>query len=369
MNRTLLLILVLSICLSLCACTNNDGYTTDPTESSSTTTESTEISIGNTENSTENTDGTTESTEIPTDEPTSPPSEEPTEAPTETPTEAPTETPTEEATTPPTTVPEETESEEEQMQKLIDYNKALDLLADIDVYFTLDQVDAMDKAYQLLINLGDYKDASKILSCFTMHTLKVNNNLDWKYISNQNGDLVAYFTNSAIYCTNTYDNNGNLIRVDYTDPKHKTEPHYRIYEYNDAGQLMRHEYITGQHIIYCWTYEYNTSVNETIEYYKYNEVLQRTTTITYADGVVVKEYMNFGDSHQEATYTYDEKGQVIEKTSYASSNGSLYTYTYAYDESGNVIRESLVREIGDETSYSETTYTYSTVYIYTPPQG
>ena len=255
------------------------------------------------------------------------------------------------------------------MQKLIDYNKALDLLTDIDVYFTFDQVEAMDKAYQLLINLGDYKDVSKILSCFTMHTLKVNNNLDWKYISNQSGDLVAYFTNSAIYCTNTYDSNGNLIRVDYSDLKHKTEPHYRIYEYNDAGQLMRHEYINGERNIYCWTYEYTTDGNETIEYYKYNGVLQRTTTITYADGSAVKEYRDFGDSYQETTYTYDENGVKTGEITFLSSNQAVSRCTYEYDNNGNVIAERVTTEQGGKTHDSETTYTYSTVYIYTPPQG
>ena len=85
LKRTLSLLLVFVMLLSLCACSNSDHQTTDPSNSSQATTE------GN-EKPTDSTERTTGTTQAPTDEPTDAPTDEPTTAPT-------TETPT---TTPPT---------------------------------------------------------------------------------------------------------------------------------------------------------------------------------------------------------------------------------------------------------------------------
>ena len=103
MKKTLAMLLVFVMLLSLCACNSSDNQTTDPSDSSQSTTNGTENTTGNTENPTDGTEGTQpptdESTTPPTDEPTTPPTQAPTEAPTTPPTQAPTEAPT----TPPTT--------------------------------------------------------------------------------------------------------------------------------------------------------------------------------------------------------------------------------------------------------------------------
>lgn len=323
MKRSLLLILVLSICLSLCACANNDGYTT--------------------------------------------------------------EAPTEEITTPPTTVAEETESEEERMQKLIDYNKALDLLNGLNTHFSYNQLEDMNKAYTLLAALGDYKDVPELLSCFTECTQKttvIDNKPDSLSIQiyDRRNNMIASFPSKTIvngetsYKTYTYDTQGRIIRVD-TVFVGSSDNGCHIFEYNEEGHPIRQEYKRGDYAS-CWINEYDTAGflvtrHESIRYDD-GRLYETTTYYTYTldeMGRVVKERQEYSGKYMELTYTYDEKGRVIEKASYASSKGSPNTYTYAYDESGNVIRESLVREIGGETSYRETTYTYSTVYIYTPPQG
>jgi len=103
MKKTLAMLLVFVMLFSLCACNSSDNQTTDPSDSSQSTTNGTENTTGNTENPTDGTEGT----QPPTDEPTTPPTDEPTTPPTQAPTEAPTtpptQAPTEAPTTPPTT--------------------------------------------------------------------------------------------------------------------------------------------------------------------------------------------------------------------------------------------------------------------------
>ena len=103
MKKTLAMLLVFVMLFSLCACNSSDNKTTDPSDSSQSTTNGTENTTGNTENPTDGTEGT----QPPTDEPTTPPTDEPTTPPTQAPTEAPTtpptQAPTEDPTTPPTT--------------------------------------------------------------------------------------------------------------------------------------------------------------------------------------------------------------------------------------------------------------------------
>ena len=98
MRKTLSILLVLVMLLSLYACSNSDSQTTDPSNSSQATTEGTE-------NPTDGTEGTTGTTQSPTDEPTTPLTDEPTTSPTDEPTTLPTQAPTDEPTTPPTTQP------------------------------------------------------------------------------------------------------------------------------------------------------------------------------------------------------------------------------------------------------------------------
>ena len=102
MKKTLAILLALVMLLSLCACSNSDSQTTEPSNSSHATTEGTQ-------NPTDGTEGTTGTTQAPTDEPTTAPTDEPTTPPTQAPTETPTTPPTEAPTTPPTTQPTTTQ--------------------------------------------------------------------------------------------------------------------------------------------------------------------------------------------------------------------------------------------------------------------
>ena len=101
MKKTLSMLLALVMLFSLCACSNSDMQTTDPSSSSQSTTNNTETFTGNTEKPTDGTEGKTGTSQTPTEEPTT----SPTQSPTEGSTTPPTQSPTEEPTTPPTQTP------------------------------------------------------------------------------------------------------------------------------------------------------------------------------------------------------------------------------------------------------------------------
>lgn len=322
MKKAISLILALVLCLGLCACGENT-----PTNANTTT------------------NGSNSSSSVPTD----------------------TEGPTEATVT--TTVPETTESEEEKMQKLIDYNKALDLLENIDIYCTLEQIDDMSKAYNLLVALGNYKDAPDILARFTECSLIITNHPTgqvWKQIYNMQGDSVVSFTDAPKYFINKYDDHGRLVYAECFDSAGKLI-YYRTQEYNEAGQIVRQELVRDGN---STAYEFDIKENETIRYYVVNGERQNAMTITYESGVVVREYSGDDTNYVDTTYTYNEDGLLIEKISFFSRTGGANRYTYEYDEDGNLIVEKKysIYENG-ETTCSETTYTYSTVYIYTPSQS
>lgn len=87
MKKTLTMLLVLVMLFSLCACSNSDNQTTDPSDSNQSTTNGTETSTGNAETPTDGTESTQASpTTAPTDETTNTPTNEPTTPPTTQPT-------------------------------------------------------------------------------------------------------------------------------------------------------------------------------------------------------------------------------------------------------------------------------------------
>lgn len=324
MKKAISLIVALVLCLCLCACGENT-----PADANTTT------------------NGSNSSSSVPTD----------------------TEGTTEATIT--TTVPETTESEDEKMQKLIDYNKALDLLDSLNTYFSCNQLETMSEAYALLVSLGDYKDVPQLLSRFTECTYKKDTKDLYTIYDNQGVYLAKSSGEWEYRCVNTFDDKGRLVRVDNIN---ELNSYYQTYEYDDAGQLIR-ENIVYEYQSTCYTYEYDADGNLITQHRSYQNInsgtSENTTHFTYTfdeAGRIIKEREENNGQYMEYTYTYDENGMLIGKDSYASSNGSLFRYTYEYDQNGNMITIKLAAERDGKITYSETTYSYTTIYFYTPPQ-
>lgn len=205
-----------------------------------------------------------------------------------------------------------TESAEEQMQKLIDYNKAMDLLNSLTGEISVEQFEIMENAYSILEKLGDYKDVQDILSQFNEYTFKMFDNY-----------LIVYDDKNVAKST---------IRGN---------EYYSIssYTYNDNGQIIRKDikqvWLRGAENNYYYTYEYDSNGNLIKEYYSGYDEGGTSPSRTYC-------YSN---------YTFDNNGNIIEKTE--ECDGKIIEYSYVYDNNENVIEE-----------YKKTS-TYTGVYHYT----
>ena len=155
-------------------------------------------------------------------------------------------------------------------------------------------------AYELFVELGDYKDAAKEAARFRYvpvsyigkysggdampnetATITLNeNNLPVKC-------LISYDDGTQHTCTSTYNANGKLTRISCTDPE---------------GELTSYEAV-------------------------YN-----------ADGKLEKETYRYFDGWSDVNeYTYNAQGKLA-GMSVADSLGNHWKYEYSYDESGNMVK-------------------------------
>ena len=227
---------------------------------------------------------------------------------------------TQDLTTEATNVPiETTESAEEQMQKLIDYNKAVDLidsLSNIDMRICDDDWEIMQKAYNILLALGEYKNAPELLACFAEYSCC---EVDYeKTLYDSDGNVVAWLPMGLeiLWCSHEYDEDNRIVRTDYTSSL--LDSGYETYEYDtDAYSATR----------YC-------------------------SGVRLPLGGLVEEHTVY--------CKFDEKWQLIEEIL-----GS-HRYVYTYDNDGKLLSKSVVNSEGLCTNTY--TATYTTVYLYTPLQ-
>lgn len=213
-----------------------------------------------------------------------------------------------------------TESAEEQMQKLIDYNKAMDLLNSLTGELSVEQFEIMESAYSILEKLGDYKDVPEILAKFEKHSCKADENNVWVYDTQET---------LRIFISNGYSSYYSLYS----------------YIYNDKEQIIRRNTkriepnANSREANYYNTYEYDSMGNITKDYYSGCDI--------WADSP------SGSPSTYEYIYTYDELGNIINKTE--NRDGRIYKYGYTYDDKGYVIKETIEYDNGN---------TYDTFYIY-----
>ena len=281
---------------------------------------------------------------------------------------------------PATNTPTETESEEAQMQKLIDYNKAVDLINSLSAYFDPTQIDAMNEAYDLLAKLGNYKDAPELLARFIKCDLsKSDNTMDGIVLTNEAGQTIAAASPFSTY-TSTFECNEKGLVVKETRTL-KNEVQHITYDYNDAGQLVKEE-ITCANSDTCVTYQYNKAGQLILEeshiaYKDGDEEHYRYSYEYNANGDIVTEY-----SHQETTfgtsevqikdktiqysYVYDENDLLIEKTEYYPDTDESRVLTYQHDIEGRVIKITNQWKGKTYSSTDISNISYSTVYFYIP---
>jgi hypothetical protein len=138
--------------------------------------------------------------------------------------------------------------------------------------------------------------------------------------------------------TSEYDKWGLLVKqvtvfggTDLTEG----DPTEETYAYNDEGQRIRRESKSQYGLsVYEYTYEDGRLATETFQYEDYRSF----TTYTYDDrGNLVNSHSDTSDWDRDTTCTYDEEGRILSSVYY--NGADLFTTCYAYDAEGRLLQE------------------------------
>lgn len=284
-------------------------------------------------------------------------------------------------------------------------------------------MDAVAWLYQTAVELGAYENAAEIASRFT-----VLEHMPLEKTYHYTDALGNVTESSRVYYV--YDANGRLVSQSLDNGA--VTDHYLYnygtpeYTYDEAGNVTRLRYMSGETVNCVIDYTYNTKGQLTDEHYldragnEYtvrhhykNGVLVRSTGVPYAEGsrdtmTVEYHYDDNGNLIQETgihdgwdetspslfiktvQYTYDEAGQITAirkateyriKANYTDKNRVLKQYqdvrewTFSYDKAGRLIRNTYAAmgttdPNGTPLNGSYRTYTgdtrYGSYYVYTP---
>lgn len=168
------------------------------------------------------------------------------------------------------------------------------------------------------------------------------------YDENDNEVRSVSFNLDTIDYTNTYDNNGNLIKCQQI---RQTDDEYYIfcdeYEYDENNRLKcANHYNESINLRYWETYEYNENGNliQKDSWYDSNKSKPKTSDIFEYDenGNVKREKRQYNDnteSYMYVDYEYDENNRPITEI-IKEKDGTLYnTITRTYDNNGNILTE------------------------------
>lgn len=151
-------------------------------------------------------------------------------------------------------------------------------------------------------------------------------------------------------------------------PEEYTEEYRVLYEYNESGLKMKESNVIGGSITAytVYAYEGKSLVSE-----KYFECLSNEESFESVKLIsdIAYEYDDAGkltkltrqdmleDSETVETYSYDDKGRLIQKQS--AADGNLISRTeYSYDEHGNELSVSIYGPDGNSISVTKNEYEY-----------
>lgn len=243
------------------------------------------------------------------------------------------------------------------------YSKALKLIED----------GKYKEAYEILEELGDYKDSKELLSRFRYVPVKSEfyytygdsiititskatlnkKNLPSKitYIDGEEENTIKFTYDSKGRLTSrelgtddhwqkseiTYDSDGNMIEIKNSDDDGFRDIWKNIYD--SKGNKIKEEYETSYGDRRITEYTYDSKGNLIKEEFESDGGSKNVTEYIYdSKGNLIKK--EFKSDYQSSTteYTYDYKGNLIKKE-FESDGGSRNVTEYIYDSKGNLIEE------------------------------
>ena len=208
------------------------------------------------------------------------------------------------------------------------------------------------EAYDILVGLGDYKDAAQYVKRFTILPDRL---LGWECeVVNAFGEIER--TAKGYY---GYDVKGQMIFYPayecclYSDIRYNGDIIHYECEYDELGRVIQRTYLYGNNPQYRTTYAYDEEgkLAESRVRYVHSDTTASLTKYFYDDAGKEnrRETLMENGSQEVITFSYDQTGNLIrEEKTQGSESGVV---TYAYDDFGNCIRAQ-----GDD--YTEHGYQY-----------
>lgn len=174
------------------------------------------------------------------------------------------------------------------------------------------------KAYALLLEIKDHKDASEILKKFK-----------WGCTSQKHYSTLGNSTNY----TYSYDETGNLIKETYEDSNGFSNSYTYTYGFDSQGRVTRKICALASGGTYTYSYSYDEKGNMIKEFADFGGSYTQTIIYEYDEtGKITKETTPETDT--VLVYSYDEKGGVSSKV----GSGISTTFENEYDENGTLVR-------------------------------
>ena len=222
-------------------------------------------------------------------------------------------------------------------------------------------------AYELFVELGDYKDAAKEAARFRYVPVS--------YVGKYSGEgappnetatitlnennlpetcLISYEDGTQHTCTHTYNESGRLISISCTDPEGDLVAYEAVYNANGKLEKETYRYFDG----YCHTYEYTyddqgleikSTASDTDGYHLVNEYF-------YDDnGNMVKIAAENDEGVFSFDYIYDDNNRLTKVIERDADGNMTWTEDYLYNEQGKLLKITYTYD-GEELEATEYTY-------------
>lgn len=157
---------------------------------------------------------------------------------------------------------------------------------------------------------------------------------------------------------NIFDEKDNkLINAVYTSENDESPTSWTIYTYDTDGKLIKEDFYFNDSLLHYIEYEYDENgfmISDTEYSYLYNgEVHEVRTEYIYDDKGRLSAEQAYQNDHQSwrIEYEYDEQDRLIKDNYYSRINSYR---SYSYDENGNLSEKTDDGEFGITVTY----YTY-----------
>lgn len=223
-------------------------------------------------------------------------------------------------------------------------------------------------AYELFVELGDYKDAAKEAARFryvpvsyvgkystedgatTNESVTITlgeNNLPEKCV-------ISFDDGTTHTCNYTYNENGKLTRIFCTDPKGELAMYESVYNANGKVEKVIYRYFDGYPYTYEYTYDdqgraIKSTESATDGYHLVNEHF-------YDDnGNMVKIAAENNDGPFSYDFIYDDNNRLVKVIERDADGNISWTDDYLYNEQGKLIKITCTAN-GEVTDITEYTY-------------